>query len=103
MIKKILAISGILAAIAVFIRGSVIIGLFLGILPGLILAVAPTVFLYTAAFALLRTVLRNRLRMRLGSPSMRRLRGSRWRRPLRWRRPPPSRASGLSRRQPGTM
>jgi hypothetical protein len=58
MIKKILWVSGSLAAIAVLIRGSVVLGLFLGVLPGLILAVAPTIFLYTAAFALLRNVLR---------------------------------------------
>ena len=61
MIKKTLWVSGILAAIAVLIPGSVVLGLFLGVLPGLILAVAPTIFLYTAAFALLRNVLRRRL------------------------------------------
>ena len=61
MIKKALWVSGILAAIAVLIPGSVVLGLYLGILPGLILAVAPTIFLYTAAFALLRNVLRRRL------------------------------------------
>ena len=61
MIKKTLWVSGILAAIAVLIRGSVVLGLYLGIVPGLILAVAPTIFLYTAAFALLRNVLRRRL------------------------------------------
>ena len=64
MTKKILWISGILAAIAVFVRGSVILGLFLGVLPGLILAAAPTAFLYTAGFALLRRVLRDRLPIR---------------------------------------
>ena len=57
MIKKTLWVSGILAAIAVLIPGSVVLGLFLGVLPGLILAVAPTIFLYTAAFALLRNFL----------------------------------------------
>jgi hypothetical protein len=61
MIKKTLWVSGILAAIAVWIPGSVVLGLYLGVLPGLILAVAPTIFLYTAAFALLRNVLRRRL------------------------------------------
>ena len=61
MIKKTLWVSGILAAIAVSIRGSVVLGLYLGIVPGLILAVAPTIFLYTAAFALLRNVLHRRL------------------------------------------
>ena len=61
MIKKTLWVSGILAAIAVLSPGSVVLGLFLGVLPGLILAVAPTVFLYAAAFALLRNVLRRRL------------------------------------------
>ena len=66
MIKKILWVSGILSAIAVLIRGSVVLGLFLGVVPGLILAVAPTVFLYTGAFALLRNVLRNRLPIRAG-------------------------------------
>ena len=60
MIKKTLWVSGVLAAIAALIRGSVVIGLYLGILPGLILAVAPTIFLYTAAFALLRNLLRRR-------------------------------------------
>ena len=43
MIKKTLWVSGILAAIAVLIPGSVVLGLYLGILPGLILAVAPTI------------------------------------------------------------
>lgn len=57
MILTILLVSGILAAIAVFLPGSVTLGLYLLILPGLILAVAPTVFLYTAAFAGLRAVL----------------------------------------------
>jgi hypothetical protein len=61
MIKKTLWVSGILAAGAVLIPGSVILGLYLLIVPGLILAVAPTIFLYTAAFALLRNVLRRRL------------------------------------------
>ena len=61
MIKITLWVSGILAAIAVLSPGSVVLGLYLGILPGLILAVAPTIFLYTAAFALLRTVLRRGL------------------------------------------
>src|ERR671912_1604779 len=61
MIKKTLWVSGILAAIAVLSPGSVVLGLFLGILPGLILAVAPTIFLYTAAFALIRRALRRRL------------------------------------------
>jgi hypothetical protein len=61
MIKKTLWVSGILAAVALLIPGSVVLGLFLGVLPGLILAVAPTVFLYSAAFALLRNVLRRRL------------------------------------------
>jgi hypothetical protein len=64
VIRKILWISGVLAAIAVFIRGSVVLGLYLLILPGLILAVAPTVFLYTGAFELLRKTLRGRLRIR---------------------------------------
>jgi hypothetical protein len=53
----------VLAAIAVLARGSVILGLYLGILPGLILAVAPTIFLYTGGFALVRGVLRDRLRI----------------------------------------
>ena len=61
MIKKTLWVSGILAAIAVFIPGSVVLGLFLFIVPGLILAAAPTIFLYTSAFALLRNVLCRRL------------------------------------------
>src|SRR4029450_13648987 len=61
MIKKTLWVSGCLAAIAVLIPGSVVLGLFLGVLPGLILAVAPTIFPYTATFALLRNVLRRRL------------------------------------------
>ena len=61
MIKKTLWVSGILAAVAVLIPGSVVLGLYLGIVPGLILVVAPTIFLYTAAFALLRNVLRRRL------------------------------------------
>ena len=43
MIKKTLWVSGIVAAIAVLIPGSVGLGLFLGVLPGLILAVAPTI------------------------------------------------------------
>ena len=61
MIKKTLWVSGVLAAIAVLSPGSVVLGLYLGIVPGLILAVAPTIFLYTGAFALLRNVLRGRL------------------------------------------
>ena len=61
MIKKTLWVSGSLAAIAVLVPGSVVLGLFLGVLPGLILAVAPTIFLYSAAFALLRKVLHRRL------------------------------------------
>jgi hypothetical protein len=64
MLRGILWVSGILSAIAVLIRGSVVVGLFLGILPGLLLAVAPTVFLYTVGFALLRQVLRSRLPIR---------------------------------------
>ena len=61
MIKKTLWVSGILAAIAVLIPGSVVLGLYLAIIPGLILAVAPTIFLYTSAFALLRNALGRRL------------------------------------------
>src|SRR5688572_11164276 len=61
--KKILWISGILAAIAL-IPGAVILGLFLFILPGLILAVAPTVFLYAVGFEVLRIALPARLRIR---------------------------------------
>lgn len=66
MIRKILWVSGILAAIAVCVRGSVVLGLFLGVVPGLILAVAPTIFLYVAGFALLRRVLRSRSPFRAG-------------------------------------
>src|SRR6476469_4254929 len=61
MIKKTLWVSGILAAIAVFMPGSVVLGMYMGILPGLVLAVAPTIFLYMAAFALLRNGLRRSL------------------------------------------
>ena len=57
MTRKILWISAILAAIAL-VPGSVVLGLFLGVLPGLILAAAPTVFLYAVAFEILRIVLR---------------------------------------------
>lgn len=64
--KKILWISGILAAIAVLFPALVVLGLFLGIVPGLILGAAPTAFLYIAAFALFRKVLRNPLRTRPG-------------------------------------
>lgn len=61
MVKKTLWVSGILAAIAVLIPGSVVLGLYLAIVPGLILMAAPTVFLYTAAFAFLRKLLRRGL------------------------------------------
>ena len=67
MIKKVLWVSGFLAAIAILVRGAVVLGLFLGILPGLTLAVAPTIFLYTAAFALIRRSLRSRLPTRRAS------------------------------------
>jgi hypothetical protein len=54
MIEKLLWISGILAVIALLFRGSVILGLYLGVVPGLLLAIAPSVFLYLAGFAVLR-------------------------------------------------
>ena len=57
VIEKLLWTSGILAAIALLFRGSVILGLYLGVLPGLLLAVAPSVFAYSLAFVLLRAVL----------------------------------------------
>jgi hypothetical protein len=66
MIKKVLWASAIPAAIAVFIPGSVVLGLYLFVVPGLILAIAPTIFLYTAAFELLRSVLRQRIGTRSG-------------------------------------
>ena len=57
MIVKLLWVFGILAAIAILIRGSVLMGLYLGVLPGLVLAAAPTIFLYLAAFAVIRRLL----------------------------------------------
>ena len=63
-IKTLLWVSGVLTAIALLFRGAVVLGLYLGILPGLLLAVAPTVFLYTAAFAVLRTVVYSRTAIR---------------------------------------
>jgi hypothetical protein len=57
MIKSWLWTSGILAAIALFVPGAVVLGMYMLVLPGLILAVAPTVFLYTATFALIRRYL----------------------------------------------
>src|SRR6187200_1384648 len=63
-IKTLLWVSGVLTAIALLFRGAVVLGLYLGILPGLLLAIAPTVFLYTAAFAVLRTVVYARTAIR---------------------------------------
>lgn len=57
MIAKLLWGSGVLAFIAIAVRSSVLVGLYLGVIPGIVLALAPTVFLYAAAFALLRRLL----------------------------------------------
>lgn len=57
MIVKLLWVTGILAAIAVLVRGAVLVGMYLFVLPGLVLAVAPTIFLYLAAFAVIRRLL----------------------------------------------
>jgi hypothetical protein len=57
MIRALLWISGILAAIALFVPGAVVVGMYLLVLPGLALAIAPTLFLYTAAFAVIRRYL----------------------------------------------
>jgi hypothetical protein len=57
MIEWILIVSGALALIALLWRGSVVIGLILGILPGIILGLAPGVFAYMASFAAIRYLL----------------------------------------------
>jgi len=57
MIEKLLWVTGILAAIAILIRGSVALGMYMGILPGIILAVAPTIFVYLVGFAIVRRLL----------------------------------------------
>ena len=57
MLKRLIIISGVLAAVALAFPGLVTLGLFALILPGLVLAVAPTVFLYLAASGGFRSVL----------------------------------------------
>lgn len=57
MIMAILVVSGILALIALAMPGTIILGLFLGVLPGLLLSVAPGVFAYTAVFAIIRNLI----------------------------------------------
>jgi hypothetical protein len=56
-VRIVLWVSGFLTSIAVGIPESVMIGLWLLVVPGFILALAPTVFLYTATFAIVRRFL----------------------------------------------
>ena len=56
-VRIVLWVSGFLTLIAVGIPESVMIGLWLLVVPGFILALAPTVFLYTATFAIVRRFL----------------------------------------------